>query len=422
MDDKKQIRAWAMYDWADSAFVTTVMATVLPIFYASVAAKDLSPNIATAYWGYTQTISMLIMAVLAPILGAIADKANSKMRFLKSFIFIGVIGTGLLYFVGEGMYIMASVFFIIAGIGFSGANIFYDSFLPHIASPKKLDYVSSLGYSYGYLGGGILLAVNLVMIQKPEWFGFANSTVATQVCFITVAIWWLVFSIPIMRNMPKEKKIESKPISGNYIKEGFIQLATTFKHIRNYSELWKFLIAFWLFNDGIGTIIRMATIYGTEIGIGQSDLILALLLTQFVGVPCAILFGKLGEKIGAKKGIMIALFVYIIIIVLGYLMKTAAHFYIVAGLVGLVQGGAQALSRSLYGAMVPVNKSAEFFGFFGVSSKFAAITGPFLFGIVGQITGNSRWGILAIAFFFIVGILMLSRVNVEKGIKEGLEG
>ena len=421
MDDKKQVRSWIMYDWANSAFATTIMAAVLPIYYKSVAAKDLG-NLATSYWGYTTTRAMLIIAVLSPILGAIADYKGNKKSFLKFFVLLGSLATAMLFLVKEGNYLLASFLFILGSIGFSGGNVFYDSFLPEITTNKRMDYVSSLGYALGYLGGGLLLAVNLVMIMKPEMLGIADSGMGTRLSFVTVGIWWMVFSVPAFIHLPNGKrKVERDIKAGEATRMAFKELKTTFMNIREYKELWKFLLAFWLYNDGIGTIMRMATIYGTEIGIGSTDLIGALLMTQFIGIPFAILFGKIGQKIGTKKGIYIGLAMYLVIIIYGYYMDSAIDFWILAGMVGTVQGGAQALSRSLYGSMVPKEKSAEFFGFFGVSSKFAAITGPFVFALMGQLTGSSRYGIISVALFFILGMLLLSRVDEAEGRFQAME-
>ncbi len=415
---KKIIYSWVLYDWANSAFATTVLAAVLPIFYKDVAAFQLPSHIATSYWGYTQTAAMIIIAVLAPVLGAAADYSDSKKSFLKFFIFLGTAATAVLFFVEKGNYITASMFFIAANIGFAGGNVFYDGFLTDIASDESIDFISSLGYAAGYLGGGILLAINLIMISKPQLFFISDSTKAVRISFVTVAVWWLLFSIPAFVNLPSSR-VKVKKIS---FKEqsiiGFRRLKKTFRNIRKYRELWKFLLAFWLYNDGIGTIIRMAAIYGREIGIGQADLIGALLMTQFIGIPFALFFGKMGQHFGAQKGIFAALMVYVFITGYGFFISTARDFWILAALVGVVQGGAQALSRSLYGSMIPRDKSAEFFGFFGVSSKFAAILGPTVFAAVSQLTGSGRNGILAVALFFILGMIMLSAVDVEKGRRE----
>ncbi len=413
--NNKKIFSWILYDWANSAFATTILATILPIFYKDVAAKGLPANLATSYWGYTQTIAMLIIAAVSPVLGAMADHSNSRIYFLKLFAFLGITGTGLLYFINEGNYILASLFFILGSMGFSGSNVFYDSLLPIITNKNKIDFVSSLGYASGYLGGGILLFINLFMIIKPSFFAIPNTLIATKLSFVSVSIWWLLFSLPLFINIPDINREKLSWQLKKYTKAGFKRLKRTFINARKYKELWKFLLAFWIYNDGIGTIIRMATIYGREIGIGQTDLIGALLMTQFIGIPCTIIFGKLGEKIGAKKGIVIALGVYLLITIKGYFLATPFDFWLLAGLVGTVQGGAQALSRSLYGTMIPNKKSSEFFGFYGISSKFSAISGPFIFALVGQLTGSSRLGIISVASFFIIGIILLLKVDVEKG-------
>lgn len=415
MKNKKEVYSWVLYDWANSAFATTILAVVLPIFYKDVAAKNLADNLATSYWAYTQTVGMVIIAFLSPILGAISDFSNSKKKFLKFFAYLGIIGTALLFFIDEGDYILASLFFILGSIGFSGGNVFYDSLLPKISTKNKMDYISSLGFAFGYLGGGVLLAINLLMISKASLFALGNSLNATKFSFLTVSLWWFIFSLPIFKNLKEESVKKNKLTIKEYIKIGFSRVRKTFKQISKYRELFKFLIAFWIYNDGIGTIIRMATIYGREIGISQDSLIIALLSTQIIGFPCALIFGKLGERIGAKKGILIALMIYLIITIKGYFISTSFDFWLLAVMVGIVQGGAQALSRSLYGIMVPKDKAAEFYGFFGVSSKFAAITGPLVFGLISQLTGSSRLGIVSIAVFFILGMIILAKVDVDRG-------
>ncbi|RKQ31255.1 MFS transporter [Oceanobacillus halophilus] len=414
---KKIQRSWMLYDFGNSAFATTIMAAVLPVYYSTVAASGLDDNLATSYWGYSQSISVLIVAVLAPILGAISDFTSAKKKFLQFFAFMGIIASVLLAFVGEGDYILASILFIVGSIGFSGANVFYDSFLPEIAKKDEIDKVSSGGFAYGYIGGGILLAINILMILNPNWFGLPNTTVATQISFVTVGVWWLIFSIPLIKNVKEEKKNHGKS-DQSYVAIGFSRIGNTFKDIKRYKQLLIFLFAFWLYNDGLSTIIRMATVYGSSIGIGSNDLIVALLITQFVGIPFTFFFGWLATKITAKRALFITLFTYLGIVILGYFMNSALHFYILAICVGMVQGGAQALSRSIFGSMVPENKKAEFFGFYGISSKFAAVIGPFAFAFVGQVTGNSRYGIISLVVFFIAGMLILRRVDIEKGIEE----
>lgn len=414
MKNKKTIYSWIFYDWANSAFATTIMVAVLPVFYKDVIAKNLENHIATSYWGYTTSIAMIIVAILAPILGSVSDKSNLKKHFFCFFLILGVIGTSLLYVVQAGQYVLTSFIFIIASIGFSGANIFYDSFLPLITTHDNIDYISSLGYASGYLGGGLLLAFNLFTIMKPEIFGI-TTLMATRLSFISVAIWWILFSIPAIKFLPSDHKKLRHIKLIKYTKKGFKELKNTALHIRNYSELVKFLIAFWLYNDGVGTIMRMATIYGREVGIGSTAIIGALLLTQFIGIPFAILFGKIGKKFGPKTGIKIAIVMYTYISIHGFFLDSALDFWILAFLVGTVQGGIQALSRSLYGSMVPLNKTSEFFGFYGISSKFSAIAGPLIFAFVGQVMGAGRYGIFAISLFFVLGFVLISKVDVKKG-------
>ncbi|MEA3439790.1 MAG: MFS transporter [Chloroflexota bacterium] len=414
-EHKRIINAWSMYDWANSAFATTIMAAVLPVFYASVAGANLPGNRATVYWGYTTSIALLIIAILSPVLGAMADFRGAKKRYLTVFALLGIAGTALLFFVTTGDWLQASIFFIIGNIGFAGANVFYDSLLPHVARPDEIDQVSTKGYALGYLGGGILLAINLAMIMlAPEDL----TVLMTRLSLLSVAIWWFIFTIPLWKRVPEPpRRILAGEEGLSPAKAGFSRFFQTLREITKYRDLFLFLVAFWLYNDGIGTIIKMATIYGAEIGIGQTDLIGALLMVQFVGIPFAFGFGWLAKKIGTKQSIYLSLIVYTLIAIMGYFMQYAWHFWLLAFAVATVQGGSQALSRSLFGRMVPKSKSAEFFGFFSVSAKFAGIAGPFIFAVVGQLTGHSRLSILSLVIFFILGILILSRVNEKEGIK-----
>ena len=414
---RPELRAWAMYDWGNSAFATTIMAAVLPIFYADVAASTLPENLRTAYWAYTTSIALLIIAVLSPILGAMADYLGAKKKFLLFFLTLGIVFTSFLFFVDSGEWVFASVVFIVANIGFAGANVFYESLLPHIAEPDEVDRVSTAGYAMGYVGGGILLAVNLAWIMAPDRFGFADAGAATRWSFVSVSVWWALFAIPLFRRVPEPpRRSRAGEVTGQSpIRVGIARVVGTLSEIREYRQVFLFLVAFWFYNDGIGTIIKLATIYGREIGIGQVHLIGALLLVQFLGIPFTFLFGGLASRIGPKRGIYVALMVYTVISVIGYGMRTPAHFWMLAVCVATVQGGAQALTRSLYASLVPRTKSSEFFGFFSVSAKFAGIFGPLLFGLIGQLTGASRLSILAISLFFLFGMLLLSRVDVEAG-------
>ena len=414
---RKMVNAWCMYDWANSAFATTIMAAVLPTFYSAVAGANLEPVQASSYWAYTNTIAMLIVAISAPILGAIADHSGAKKRFLGGFAGIGILFTALLVLVSTGDWLMASAFYILGRVGFGGANIFYDSLLPHVAHPDEIDQVSTKGYALGYLGGGLLLVVNLAWIMKPELFGLPNAEVATRLSFFSVAIWWTLFAIPLFRRVPEPRVVLEQAESGNPVQAGFQRLGRTFREIRRYRELFKFLVAFWLYNDGIGTIITMAVIFGKEIGIGTTDLIGAILAVQFVGIPFSFAFGWLARKLGTKRSILLALGVYTLIAIGGYFMQSGLHFWILALMVATVQGGSQALSRSLFGRLAPKAKTGEFFGFYDVSSKFAGIVGPALFGVVGQLTGSSRLSIVSLVIFFIAGGGLLLWVNEKEGIQ-----
>ncbi len=411
----KAVFGWTMYDWANSAFATTIMAAVLPVYYHKVAAATLSEADAVAYWAYTAGVALVLVALLSPIMGAIADLRPRKKKFLTFFALMGMTGTALLYFVTTGDWLKASIFYIIGNVGFAAANVFYDALLPHISrNPKEMDMISSLGYAMGYLGGGILLAINLAMIMlAPE----DMQGLMTRLAFLSVALWWLVFTIPLWKWVPEPRTVV-KAQGGNPVVMGFKQLWHTFMHLRQFREALKFLLAFWLYTDGIGTIIKMATIYGSSIGIGQTHLIGTLLLVQFVGIPFAVLFGRLANRIGVKRGIYLALFGYVLISIGGYFMSKPWHFWALGLAVAMVQGGSQALSRSLFGRLIPQSLTAEFYSFFSVSAKFAGIAGPFIFGYMTQVFQNSRLSILAVVFFFISGILLLIPVNVEKGMTE----
>jgi UMF1 family MFS transporter len=412
---RKIIFSWCMYDWANSAFATTIMAAVLPFFYSSVAGANLSKTTASSYWGYTNTVAMLIVAFSAPVLGALADHWGMKKKFLAGFAILGIISTAFLVSVSRGDWLLASFLYILGMLGFSGGNNFYDSLLPHVAGDGEIDRISSYGYATGYLGGGLLLILNLAMILKPSIFGIPDAEWGARYSFLTVALWWALFSIPILKNVPEPPVVPIVGESAHPMRASFQRLSLTFHNLRQYREAFKFLVAFWLYNDGIGTIISMAVIFGAEINIAQEHLIGAILAVQFVGIPFSLLFGNLAGKIGTKRAIFLGLGIYTGISIGGYFIQNALHFWILAILVGFVQGGTQALSRSLFGTLIPKGRSAEFFSFYDVSSKFAGIIGPSVFGFVGQMTGSSRLSIVALVVFFIGGGLILFQVKEKEG-------
>jgi MFS transporter, UMF1 family len=358
---------------------------------------------------------MLIVAISAPLLGALADHSGIKKSFLAGFAGLGILSTAALVLVGRGDWLLASFLYILGMVGFSGANNFYDSLLPHVAGDQDIDRISSYGYASGYLGGGILLIFNLGLIMRPEFFGIPDAEWGTKYAFLTVSIWWAIFSIPILKNVSEPAVVPISGESSSPLRASVQRLSLTFHNIRKYREAFRFLMAFWLYNDGIGTIISMAVIFGAEINIAQGHLIGSILAVQFVGIPFSILFGRLAGKIGPRNAIFLGLLIYTGIAIGGYFIQTAVHFWVLAILVGSVQGGTQALSRSLFGTLIPRSRSAEFFSFYDVSSKFAGIIGPAVFGLVGQMTGSSRLSIVALIIFFIGGGLILRTVDVEKG-------
>jgi UMF1 family MFS transporter len=416
---RPELRAWAMYDWANSAFVTTVVAAVFPIYYAQVAAAPLTPDDAAFFFSAATTVALAIIAVLSPILGAMADYAAVKKPMLAVFLAIGVIATAAMFFIYRGDWVLALALFMLGNIGLFGTFTFYDSLLPHIARDDELDRVSTAGYAIGYLGGGLLLALNLAWIQKPAWFGIPDAGAAVRLSFLSVAIWWLIFSMPLFRRVPEpplaSADLTKRPSLGEAVGVAFVRLGLTLRELSRFRHAFLMLLAFLIYNDGIGTIIRMATLYATQIGIASGDLILALLIVQFVGIPFSFAFGSLAARIGTKRAIFLALIVYIAITMLGFFMSKAWHFYALAILVGTVQGGSQALSRSLFASMIPKDKSSEFFGFFSVSDKFAGILGPLFFAISIKLFGSIRSAILSVILFFAVGAWLLTKVDVEEG-------
>ena len=406
-----------MYDWANSAFTTTIITAIFPVYFTAVAGAYLAPGEATRMLARTTTIALAVSALLAPFLGALADYMPIKRRLLGIFMSIGSIASAGLFFVYEGDWLLAAVLFGIGNIGFATSLTFYDSLLPHIAADDEIDSVSTGGYAIGYLGGGILLALNVAWILSPATFGLRDAGQASRLSFLSVAVWWAVFSLPLFRSV-REPAVHSGGAARSTaarMRAAIHGLLQTVRDLRRYKNAFLLLIAFVVYSDGIGTIIRMATSYGTELGLSQGSLITAILLVQFAGIPFAFLFGMLAGRIGAKTSIFLALAVYTLITVMGYSMKTERDFYVLALMVAAVQGGSQALSRSLFASMIPRARSSEFFGFFSIFEKFGAIAGPATFEFASRTTGSSRSAILSVMVFFIVGAVLLSLVNVREG-------
>ncbi len=423
--NKKAIFGWAMYDWANSAFATTVMAAFFPVLFKQFWSAGADPVVSTAKLGLANSIAGIVVALCAPVLGAIADRGGLKKKLLFFFAFIGVVMTSSLYLVSKGNWQMAVALYIFAVVGFSGGNIFYDSLITGVASDKNMDSVSALGFSLGYLGGGILFAVNVWMVLRPDTFGFADAGEALKNSFLSVSVWWAVFSIPVFLFVKEPAHIAGESTL-NMIGAGLAELKNTFHEIRHLKVIFLFLMAYWLYIDGVDTIIRMAIDYGMSIGFGFKDLIIALLITQFVGFPSSLGFGYLGEKIGTKRAIFIAIGVYLCISIWGAFMQNIREFYVLAAIVGLVQGGIQALSRSFYAKIIPVGKSAEYFGFYNMIGKFSVIIGPILIGATGLLVKSMRYssniasraGLTSISLFFIIGGILFYFVSEEKGRKE----
>lgn len=407
----KRALPWALYDWANSAFAATVMAAFVPIFnktYWSAGAPEVD---STYRLGTASSIAAVTVAVLAPVLGAIADRGGTKKRFLAAFAGLGVLATAGLAVAGKGGWQLALTCYVFAWIGFAGANVFYDSLLVSVARDDELDKTSALGYALGYVGGGLLLGLNVAMTLRPSLFGLADAAQAVRLSFVTVAVWWALFSIPLLTRVAEPRTGTGAGALAT-IAAGLRQLGHTLSDIRRMPMIALFLAGYWLYIDGVDTVVQMAVDYGAALKLDSGSLITALLITQFVGFPAALVFGRLGERFGAKRAILLGLLVYTLVCVLGYRMRTAAHFYALAIVVGLVQGGVQSLSRSLFARLVPADRAAEFFGFYNMLGKFAAILGPSLMGIAAVATGNPRAGILAIVPLFVIGALLLLGVRV----------
>lgn len=407
------INAWAMYDWANSAFAVVMVTAILPVYYRELVLNaGGAPADATAYWAYTNSISLLLVALVGPFLGATADAIGGKKLFLSIALFLGVLGSAALAWVRNDNFILASLIFSVANLGFAGGNIFYEALLPHIARADDLDRVSARGYAFGYLGGGLLLFIDVLWLFRPDWFGMPDRAFAVRACFVSVALWWAVFSLPLLRRSIGRESIQRN--GGGAIVNGFVRLCATLRQVRRYRQMALFLLAFWIYNDGISTIIKLAAAYGDEIGIRHNDMLVALIVTQLVGFPSSIAFGSIANFLGAKRAILAGLAVYAFISIAGFLIRSAWHFFLLAIVVGLVQGGTQALSRSLFASMVPKTRSSEFFGFFSTGEKVAGIIGPAIFGMIGQLTGSSRWGIVSVVVLFVGGALILMRVDVSE--------
>ncbi len=427
--DQRVIFGWAMYDWANSAYVTTTAVAVLPMYFAGVVVPPgglrigSTPVAAETLWGFMVSAAALFVFVLAPVLGAVADFAAAKKRFLLSFCALGVFSAALLSLCGPGAVWPTMLLFVLAQIGFVGGNVFYDAFLPQIAAPGDEDRVSSKGYAFGYVGGGLQFATSLLLIAFHDTLGL-SAPAAARLAMLGAALWWGGFALVTARLLREPRNREGEGDTARsalfYLCQGFARVRQTMNHVRRLRGLALFLLAFLVYNEGIQTVIQMATMYGKqELGLGSTALMGTLLLVQVVGIFGALLFGRIAGMIGSKHAIMLSLGIWCGVVVYGYFIDSAAQYFILGGIIGLVLGGSQAISRSFYAAMIPAGSPAEFFGFYSVVSKFSAIWGPFLFAMIRHFSGSSRNALLSIIIFFILGLILLSFVTSDSGRRAG---
>ena len=413
------VRAWCLYDWANSAFATTITAAVLPPYFAAVAARSMPAHLATAWWGYASAAAMLAAAVVAPVVGAAADRLGRRRRLLLACVVSGALGTLAMSFVPGHAWLLLLATFGVGFIAFATGNVLYDSLLPAVAPARDLHRVSARGFAYGYFGGGVLLAINLAWILFPRRFGLADADAAIRLSFASVAVWWLGFSLPLFRRIPEPPPAPGIAATGALdVLRGV--LATT-RNLPRSPELFRFLLAFWLYSDGIGTVIKMATVFGAEAGIGRNDLIGALLMVQILAAPASLAFGRLARPLGPQRAVALGLVGYVAVTVLGFFLSKPIHFWMLAVLVAMVQGGTQALSRSMFASLAPRRQAGELFGFYSVSEKLAGVAGPLLFGLVAQWSGAGRFAVLTLLPFFIGGAWLLLTVDLERGTRRAQE-
>lgn len=414
----KEVLSWSLYDWANSAFATTVMAGFFPVFFKKFWSAGVDGAItaseSTAKLGFANSVASLCLGLAAPFLGALADQAHGKRKFLLAFTFLGALSTASLYFVAQGNWVLAAALYVLGSMGFSGGQSFYDALLVAVARPDEMDHVSGLGYGLGYLGGGVLFAINVFMTLKPELFGLASAAEAVQVSFVSVGVWWLVFTVPLMLFVDEKKTPGTSSGTIEAMKKALVELKTTFHHLRSVRPAWMFLIANFFYIDGVNTMIKMAVDYGMSLGFPSDSLIVALLLVQFIGFPAAIGFSFLSNRIGIRRALYTALIIYSLVTFSAAFISQVWHFYALACAIGMVQGGIQALSRSAFGQMIPPDKSGEFFGFFNLLGRFSAVLGPTLIAITGLVTQSPRASLISLLLLFAIGGYLLSRVPFPK--------
>ena len=431
--NRRAIWGWALYDWANSAFATTVIAVFFPIMYKQYWSQGLDVNLSTFRLGLGNALASLVVCLMAPLLGAVADKSGRRKGMLIGFTYLGVLMTACLALIPHQRWALALLVYAVGVIGFSGANVFYDALLPHVAALERVDQISSLGYSLGYLGGGLLLAVNVWMTTKPHLFGMSDTTQAVKAAFACVAAWWGLFAVFTFVWVPPDARKQGHAFMAR-IRSAWRQIVSTLRQVRQLRTLFTFLLAYWCYIDGVDTIVRMAVDYGISLGFETNDLIKALLITQFIGFPSALLFGRLGKHWGVRPSIYLALAIYMGVTLWGAFMTRPGEFYLLAAVIGLVQGGIQALSRSYFARLIPRERSAEFYGFYNMLGKFAAIIGPLLMGLTSLITKRlllpasptpeqihitglvaTRTSIVSVLLLFIAGAVLFYFVDDNRG-------
>ena len=412
---RPELRAWAMYEWAITGMYAVIVTAVFPIYFASVAAEGLPPGQASQVYALANTVGIIVVGLSAPLLGAITDTNPVKKRLLATFAGIGALAVCGLFLVTEGRWVLGVALFIVINIGVNASTVFYDALLPHIARRDEVDQVSTGAFAVGYVGSGLLLVIALLLIEAPGLVGLPEGTLPARVVFVLTGLWWAGFTLPLLRRVPEPAPEIELAAGDNPAAAALRRLAGTFRSLRGYREAFLLLVAYFVYGDGIGTIIRLAAVYGEEIGIDAFTIIGSIVLVQFVGVPATFAFGGVAARIGARRGIQLGIAAYALITLVGFFMSRDWHFLVLAVSVGLVQGGTQALSRSLFASMIPAARSGEFFGLFGVIDKFSGFMGPAVFAVVASQLGSSRLGILSVLAFFVVGFVLVSRVDVEAG-------
>jgi len=410
---------WCMYDWANSAFATVILAAVLPVYFAGIVPDagisvgwSSRPIPATAFWGYAVSLSMAIVALAAPGIGNLADRRGWRRPLLMAFCLLGSLATCALWLTGPGQYWTVALLFILGNIGFAAGNIFYNAFLPVLASGPDADRLSARGFAFGYLGGGLMLLIVFILIREYARFGFTDIAAATRFGFLLTGSWWLGFALPcflwVREVAPPKTSFTPLRSLADYFR--------AFLHLKEYPDLLRFLLAFLLYNDGIQTIIAVSAIFAREeLGLSQGTILGCFLMIQFVAMPGALLFARVAERWGTRQAILGCLVIFCLITLYASVMKSAVEFWILGFAVALVLGGSQAISRSFFASMVPHQRSAEFFGFYAISSKFASILGPLCFALLIEATGSNRIAIFSLSVFFLAGIALLLTVNISRG-------